>query len=58
MSEGEKGKIEEFINKAKDLLRYIENNDVVGNAVGYRIHVLLDLKVKELEEDIKDKKWG
>lgn len=58
MSEGEKRKIEEFINKAKDLLRCIENNEVVGNAVGYRTHALLDLKIKELEGDIKDKKWG
>ena len=51
MSDDERVQIEEFINRAKDLLKYIENNKAVSEAVGYRVHALLDLKVKELEEN-------
>ena len=48
MSKAERLKIEEFIGKAKDLLRFIENNEVVSKAVGYKIHILLDINVQEL----------
>jgi len=51
MSDDERVQIEEFINRAKDLLKYIENNKAVSEAVGYRVYALLDLKVKELEEN-------
>lgn len=51
MSDDERVQIEEFVNRAKDLLEYIENNKAVSEAVGYRVHALLDLKVKELEEN-------